>query len=138
MAGMSSRLCLLVIGVWWFSFRAGAEIEAGVAERDVTPRNPIAMAGYAARKHPSEKVDAPLKIGALALRSAAQKFVFVSLDNCEFSREFMAPVFAETEKKYGLEHGRVMVVASHTHGGPALEKTLLSLYNLSPAETEEV
>src|SRR5438105_9752161 len=38
------------------------ELEAGVAVRDVTPPDPIYLAGYAARNHPSERVDIPLVV----------------------------------------------------------------------------
>ncbi|MFN9293257.1 MAG: hypothetical protein ACK6EB_34705, partial [Planctomyces sp.] len=41
--------------------------KAGVAKVEITPEGPIWMAGYAARKHPSEGVVAPLYAKALAI-----------------------------------------------------------------------
>src|SRR5215470_12401618 len=64
-------------------------LEVGVAVRDVTPELPIRLAGYAARKRPADKVDHPLSVQALALRNpSGERFVFVSLDNCEVSHAF--------------------------------------------------
>ena len=51
---------------------ADSTIEVGVAARVITPDGPIWLAGYAARKHPSEKVDSPLMVQAVAVKSGAE------------------------------------------------------------------
>lgn len=105
--------------------RAAETLEAGFAARDITPDKPIYLAGYAARKKASERVDSPLKVEAFALRSSAgEPFVFVALDNCEVSRAFIEPVYERLAKEHGLSRGSVMVVPSHTHSAPILEHTL--------------
>ena len=96
----------------------------GFAEVDVTPKEPIFMAGYAARRKPSEGVDTRLMAQAMAFRSGIRTFVMVSLDNCEVSRAFMRPVLKGIHERLGLETGSVMVVSSHTHSGPILADTL--------------
>ena len=113
-------------------------LEAGLAVRDITPEGPIWLAGYAARKKPSEKVDSPLLVQACALKSGDERVVLVSLDNCEVSREFMAPVLEEMNRDFGLKPGAVMVVSSHTHSAPVLEGPLAPMYNLSGANLEAV
>jgi hypothetical protein len=114
-------------------------LEAGVAVADITPKDPIWLAGYAARRKPSEKVDIPLTAQAFALRdSSSQRFVFVSLDNCEVSHDFMTPVLQQIGQKYALEQGRVMLVSSHTHSAPVLEHTLISMYSLSSTNLDRV
>ncbi len=50
--------------------------------------------------------------------------VFVSLDNCEVTREFTAPVLEMIEKKLGLPGEAVLIVSSHTHSAPVLTDTL--------------
>lgn len=99
-------------------------IEVGFGTRDITPTRPIFLAGYAARRKPSDGIDTPLKVQALAFRSGEERFVIVSLDNCEVSRAFMAPVVTDLERLHGFEPGSVMVVSSHTHSAPILEQTL--------------
>jgi hypothetical protein len=97
-------------------------IQVGIAVRDITPEGPIWLAGYAARKRPSEKVDSPL----------------TAQDNCEVSREFMAPVLQELAAKHGLKPGSVITVSSHTHSAPVLGGALMPMYNLSTEDQERV
>jgi len=102
-----ARICLALAlsGVVAGTDRSlGAEepaIQVGIAVRAVTPEGPIWLAGYAARKRPSEKSDSPLMAQAIAFKSGDERVVLVSLDNCEVSREFMAPVLQELGAKHG-------------------------------------
>jgi len=117
---------------------AAPALEAGLAVRDITPGQSIFLAGYAARRKPSESVDSPLAAQALALRSAGgEPFVFVALDNCEVSRAFMEPVNVRLERDHGLTRGSVMVVSSHTHSAPVLENTL-EVMAIMPEKDREV
>lgn len=118
---------------------SGLALEVGIAARDITPEGPIWLAGYAARKRPSEKVDHPLLVQALAFRSApGGRFVFITLDNCEVSHAFTAPVVKALEEKYGLKRGEAMIVSSHTHSAPVLQDTLETMYQFSAEDEERV
>ena len=118
--------CLLPVLFWSLTLNGqlSAPLHMGFAEVDVTPNEPIFMAGYAARRKPSEGVDTRLMAQAMAFRSEIRTFVIVSLDNCEVSRAFMRPVLKGIHERLGLETGSVMVVSSHTHSGPILADTL--------------
>ena len=131
--------CLLIGACIVLEAREDKEpvIEAGLAQLDITPEEPIFLAGYAARRKPSEGVDIPLKAQALALRSGNQRFVFVALDNCEVSRRFMEPVLKKLAATHGLPRGSVMVVSSHTHSAPVLADTL-EVMAIMPAKDKEV
>jgi hypothetical protein len=116
-----------------------AMLQVGLAARDVTPELPIWLAGYAARKRAADKIDHPLLVQALALKSAdGARFVLVSLDNCEVSHAFTAPVVKEIEGKHGLKSGEVMIVSSHTHSAPVLEDTLETMYHYADQEAQRV
>lgn len=118
--------CLLPVLFWSLTLNGqlSAPLHMGFAEVDVTPKEPIFMAGYAARRKPSEGVDTRLMAQAMAFRSGIRTFVMVSLDNCEVSKDFMRPVLKGIHERLGLETGSVMVVSSHTHSGPILADTL--------------
>src|SRR5438046_10280537 len=58
---------------------SAAPIEVGISARDITPEGPIWLAGYAARKHPSDKVDSRLRVQAMAYKGGAVSVVLVSL-----------------------------------------------------------
>jgi hypothetical protein len=95
---------------------------AGVASADITPPGPVWMAGYAARKAPSEGVTLPLKAKALALRDAdGHTAVLVTADLIGFDRALTAAVTDRLKEKHGLPREAVALLASHTHTGPALK-----------------
>ena len=135
---------LLGLGVGWVILvRApasqAAALEAGTAVADITPTEPIWLAGYAARTKPSEKVDSELRAEALALRdSKGETFVFVALDNVGVSHAFMAPVLQELSERHKLKEGRVMVISSHTHSAPVLEGVLSGMYTLDEQDAARV
>src|SRR5207244_322966 len=51
---------------------------------------------------------------------------------------FIAPTVEELRARHGLKPGALVVVSSHTHSAPVLENTLTSMYNLSPADEEQI
>jgi hypothetical protein len=106
-----------------FAADGSAGPEIGIAVRDVTPELPIRLAGYAARKREADKVDSPLLAQALAFKNASgERFVLVSLDNCEVNHAFMKPVLQQLGDRLHLARGEVAVVSSHTHSAPVLDQ----------------
>ncbi len=115
------------------------DLDVGIAVRDITPELPIPLAGYAGRKHAANKLDTPLLAQALALRNAAgQRFVFVTIDNCEVSHNFMEPVYRAATERFQLPLGSVAVLSSHTHSGPVLADTLPGMPQPAGEEQERV
>jgi hypothetical protein len=113
--------------------------EVGIAVRDITPALPIRLAGYAARKHEADKVDSPLLAQAMAFKNGSgERFVLVSLDNCEVSHAFMQPVLQQLSDKLHLGRGEVAVVSSHTHSAPVLEQVLTDMGQPAPIELEHI
>jgi neutral ceramidase len=113
--------------------------QIGIAVRDISPELPISLAGYAGRKHPADKQDAPLQVQALALKNASgERFVFVALDNCEVSPAFIRPVLQQVDDQYQLPRGAVAVISSHTHSAPVLEDTLSDMTQPTPAEQTQI
>jgi hypothetical protein len=111
--------------------------KAGVARRNVTPSEPIWMAGYAARTKPSEGVYAPLYAKALALQDdSSRPYVLVTADLVGFPKVVSDPIFSEAKKRYGLERGHLVLNASHTHSGPVAGQTGRPTYRLEPKYAE--
>lgn len=114
-------------------------VPIGIAVQDITPQLPIRLAGYASRNRPADKVDQPLVAQAIAWRcESGDPFVMVSVDNCEVSHEFTAPVLKELEEKHGLKPGMVMIISSHTHSAPILDSTLETMYDMPDPDREQV
>jgi hypothetical protein len=115
------------------------DLEVGLAVRDITPELPIRLAGYAGRQRPADKCEHPLLVQALALRNpSGDRFVLVSLDNCEVSRAFMGPVLRQYAEQFQLGPGRVAVVSSHTHSAPVLDDTLTDMAQPAAGEREHI
>jgi neutral ceramidase len=101
---------------------------AGVASVDITPAGPVWMAGYAARKSPSEGITLPLHAKALALRDGdGHTALIVTADLIGFDRALSAAVTDRIKGKHGLPREAVVFFASHTHTGPALKNVARNL-----------
>lgn len=108
--------------------RAASGWSAGVASVDITPNEPVWMAGYASRKTPSEGVTLPLHAKALALRDAeGHTSLFITADLIGFDRPMMTAVTRRIAEQLRVPREAVALFASHTHTGPAIknvERTL--------------
>ncbi|WP_219412397.1 hypothetical protein [Pseudonocardia nigra] len=86
-------------------------MRAGVAVRDVTPRPGAAMSGFVAREARASGVHDPLLVHALVVEDTA----LVTVDAVGLHEDDCA----EIRRRCGLPAERVVVHATHTHGGPA-------------------
>ena len=94
---------------------------AGVARVTVTPREPIFMEGYASRTRPSEGVRQDLFVKALALQDeTGATSVLVTSDLHSYTRGMSDTIATAVKAKYGLPRERLILNASHTHGGPVV------------------
>jgi hypothetical protein len=99
------------------------EWRAGVATRDITPQQPLRMAGYANRKEPAEGAEQQLYAKALAIADAeGRRVVFVTLDLVGVTERLRKNVAARVEQKHALTAENLVMNASHTHCGPAYSR----------------
>ena len=117
---MTLRLTLFML-VLVICRAAAAEYKAGVARVDITPEDPIRMAGYAARKEVSRGVAMQLWAKALAIEDRkGSRVVLVTTDLIGLPASVSDVVAAEVTKSYGLERSRLILNSSHTHAGPVV------------------
>lgn len=107
-------------------FTAGrTDWKAGAARVEITPTRPVWMAGYAARKKPSEGVLQPLYARAVALQDEkGDRAVLVSADLLGFPQAVSRRIAQRVRKEHRLPRERLVLNASHTHGGPVIGDTL--------------
>lgn len=102
-----------------FGILEAAEYRAGVARQDITPQEPVRLAGYAARTKPSESIAMRLYANALAIEDRkGTRIVLVTTDLIGLTRDISDVVAARIEKEYGIERSRLLLNSSHTHAGP--------------------
>ena len=92
-------------------------IGAGVGIVDITPTEPVVLAGSPARLK-SSSVGTHLYVKALVLSAGGQKVAIVTLDTLKYPVECVVRVRQQVEKITGIPASHVIICASHTHRGP--------------------
>ena len=101
---------------------------AGVARRIITPQRPIFQSGYS-RDAKSEGVYQQLYARALVLQDARQtRIAILTAELLDFSPWLVETIKNGVARKLGLQSSQVLLSASHTHCGPALDDGLAHLY----------
>lgn len=94
---------------------------AGFSEGVITPKlGQAALAGFGRERLPGKAI-APLRLQVLALRDPdGQAAVLICADVLGFDRTTVAAIRFDLQRRYGLGPGSVLLSASHTHWGPAI------------------
>ncbi|MCL5744659.1 MAG: neutral/alkaline non-lysosomal ceramidase N-terminal domain-containing protein [Acidobacteria bacterium] len=109
--------------------------KAGLAKTNITPREPIFMAGYGSRTHPSEGVLAELYVKALALEDeAGTRAVLVTSDLLGFPKNVAGAITSRAMSKYSLGRDRIALNSSHTHSGPVIGHMLAPAYDITAGQ----
>lgn len=90
----------------------------GVASRRITPAIGSPMAGFDARKAPSNAVHDDLHARALVFDNGATRTAFVSVEVIAVSQPFADNVRTRIEAATGIPAAAVFLSATHTHCGP--------------------
>jgi hypothetical protein len=113
--------------------------KAGVVKVKITPEEPIWMAGYGSRVHPSEGTLVDLWAKALAIQDAkGKKVVLVTTDILGFPQKMSNRIRDRIGAKYGLTRAQIILSSSHTHSGPVLQDALADIYPLEAKHKEVI
>jgi neutral ceramidase len=117
----------------------GAAWKAGLARIDITPEQPIWMAGYAARKHPSQGVLARLHAKALLLVDGnGERALLITADLIGFRQAVADMIFERIEDRVGIPRSEILLNPSHTHAGPLVGTGDAIGYGLEDEEAARV
>ena len=118
---------------------ARAGWQAGTARVAITPKEPMWMAGYAARARPSEGAVHDLWAKALALQDpAGRRCVLITLDICGIDRDLSSRIRDMLQMRHKLNRDRIVIACSHTHSGPVVGTNLLTMYKIDDAERHRI
>jgi hypothetical protein len=96
------------------------EFQVGVAQRDITPTQPVPMWGYGARHDRlSQGTLDPLLAKAIVIEAGTQKMALVAMDLGRGPTPAMLEQIRKQVAPHGIAH--VLVCGSHTHHGPVIE-----------------
>jgi hypothetical protein len=111
------------------SASAQSRWKAGVATVDITPDQPIWLAGYGSRTKPSEGVLQRIHTKALVIEDeTGARTVLVTSDLLGFVKEVSDPIAARVLQEYKIPRERLALNASHTHSGPVIATMLRPAY----------
>jgi hypothetical protein len=131
------KVALLCAIAWAGSFAEGAEgaWKAGTGRVAITPKEPIWMAGYAARTRPSDGAMHDLWAKALALEDpTGRRVLLITLDVCGIDRALSNRARSAIKTRLGFDRDRVVLACSHTHSGPVVGTNLLPMYKIDARE----
>lgn len=110
----------------------------GLARIDITPGEPIALAGWGGRRI-SEGTVHPLWAKAIALQDArGENAVLVTADLLGLSRAMSEELATRAQEKFGLRREQIIINSSHNHAGPVTGDLLHLYYEPSLAELRTV
>lgn len=127
-----NRLSLLLLLVPTLPAAADEPIWlAGTAKADITPVQPMWMAGYGNRDRPSEGTLHPLWIRVLALQDQhGERGIVLSSDTLGMSQSVYRNTCRALKDRFHLDPRQIMLHSSHTHTGPVLRGALYDIYPL--------
>jgi len=97
---------------------AAPPFRVGAARACISPREPIWLAGYAARTHPSTGIANDIWAKAVAIQDArGGRVVIVTMD---LLRVPVSDIAQEVERRYGLKRSQLLLNCSHNHSAPTL------------------
>ena len=138
-AGRAAAIAALVCSLGATAVAAETPWRCGAAAVKITPSEPLWMAGYGSRTHPSEGTLHELWVKALALETAdGHRAVVVCTDLLGFSRGTAQAVRAAAAERFGLKPQDLMLTSSHTHCGPVLDQALTDIYPLEQPHREAI
>src|SRR5260221_6938266 len=102
------------------STEPAAQLQAGLAEIDITPPVGFRMAGYFDERF-STPIHDPLKAKALVLRQGREQFALVFCDLVGLSLNVTTNARALAAQKTGVPVSHIMIAATHSHTGPLFD-----------------
>jgi hypothetical protein len=111
----------LIAGLGSFQNGLSAEYRAGTGRAKITPEKLCWLGGYSHRTKSAEGVAAELWARALALEDkSGHRRVMVNADIHIFTPSLHTQIAEAARRRFGLEERDLMLIATHTHSGPAL------------------
>jgi hypothetical protein len=141
LAWISLLLCSSIVAVSSGEMAESREKlwKAGLAAVDISPREPIWLAGYAVRTKPSEGSIHPIYAKALALEDPkGKRLVIITSDLLGFTRALAEPIAKRLKSRFGLKREEALFTSSHTHTAPVVREYSVFAYGLTPEQEAAV
>ncbi len=95
-------------------------LSMGVARLDITPNQPVRLAGYGSRKEMSTGIHDRLYVRVVAFEQGMKRLVLVSTDNLGFYSGTFPYMLDAIKAEFGIAPEEILLSAIHTHSAPTL------------------
>src|ERR1035437_4327560 len=129
---MKRFTCIVGVLLLWASCIAHAQLRAGVAKVDITPKTLLPMWGFEVRTGPATGTLDPLYARVLVLEAGGKRLAIVTLDlGRSFGEASLDHLKEVVSKSSGISC--LLLTASHTHSAPVIKDE----YDGAPPEWEQ-
>lgn len=113
----------------------------GVGKSNITPSEPMWMAGYASRTSPWQEILMDIWAKALLIKDRqGNQLLLVTLDLVGIDQGLSEEICQHLQQKHGLQRSQISIATSHTHSGPVVGKNLRAMhfYQLTHEEQQKI
>jgi neutral ceramidase len=117
------------------------EFSVGVGRSNISPTEPMWMAGYASRTSPWQEVLMDIWAKTLLIKDRqGNALLLITLDLVGIDQGLSDEICGRIEKKHSLKRSQITIATSHTHSGPVVGKNLRAMhfYQLSVEEQNKI
>lgn len=112
------------------------QLKAGIAARDISPREPMFLCGYPHVPRTSTGIHDSLLASALFLDDGKTSLMLIALDIIFIHHETARECRAAISKATGIPAGHILLSATHTHSGPVTADMLCSSHDSVVPQTD--
>ncbi len=105
-------------------------LHAGVAQTDITPKEPLLLAGYPSPEdRAGTSTNDPLYCSAFYLKNEQTAVLFVTLDLVFVTKTQTRDIRQGIQQATGMDPGHIAVSCTHTHSGPITTSPVFDIHN---------
>ena len=116
---------------------ASTGYEVGLAKVDITPEYPIRLSGFSSRQTESEGVRQRIYARAMAVRTAGESAVLVTVDSIGIPLALRDEVAQRLQSKRKIANERLAICSTHSHTAPSLNGVLPTMFGARLPEEHE-
>ncbi len=107
-------LCCLL----WIALSLAAQLKCNIGIADITPEEPVSLAGFAAREGLSTGIHRPLKTHCLVIDNDSARICIISNDMMEISITTANGLREKIAAQTGIPYDHIFIHSIHTHSAP--------------------
>ncbi|MGE4002130.1 MAG: neutral/alkaline non-lysosomal ceramidase N-terminal domain-containing protein [Planctomycetaceae bacterium] len=131
---MLRHMAVVMLGTCFATLSSSAPadvpLQFGFGRTDITPTKPLRLSGYGNRSEPSEGVDEPLTVRAMALRAGGDGplHVLVSVDTIGVPGTMTKAIHERVAQQQGISRSQFVICCTHSHTAPHIGTALTNLF----------